>query len=311
MSRLPAWLTALCASTATFAAADAAAELCAAWSEPRAAGALDVSQLPEASGIAVASDGRRLYVLNDGTRPAFYVSALDGSGATRVAVGGFAPRDMEDIAVGPCGTGRCVFIADIGDNSARRDTIQIAVIDELAGFGATVDARRVVVARYPGGPRDAEAFAVDPAGNFWILSKARFGRSTPAVVYRLPAAAVSAGREVEFEQVGEIPTASLSAIGAATRRVATAMDFSPDGRRLAVLTYDVAYEIAVDSAESLTAPPLPAAGAWQAGVTHREIPIAPLIQAESIAYADGGRTLLYTTESIAGSAAPIFSQTCR
>lgn len=287
-------------------AGNAAAELCAAWSEPEAIGALDVSVLPEASGIAVSTDGQRLYLINDGTIPAFHVSALDGSGTHSVRIDGFAPRDMEDIAVGPCGTGRCLFIADIGDNNARRDSVQIAVIDELANFAAGIRPRRVVVARYPGGARDAEAVAVDPSGDLWIASKAAFGRSAPAEIYRLRAALLAAEGEPEFELFGRIPVPALSAVGNARRRTVTAMDFAPDGHRLALLTYDVAIEIALDPAG-----PLPADGDWQPGLSHRDIPIAPLIQAESIAYADGGKSLLYTTESIAGSAAPIFRQTCR
>jgi len=80
-------------------------------------------------------------------------------------------------------------------------------------------------------------------------------------------AAFAADGEPEFERRGEIPVADLSGIGNARRRTVTAMDFAPDGRRLALLTYDVALELVFDAAN-----PLPAAGDWSAGRTHRGTP---------------------------------------
>ena len=51
--------------------------------------------------------------------------------------------------------------------------------------------------------------------------------------------------------------------------------------------------------------------AWHEGGNFRTITLAPLIQTEAVAYADNGRAIVYTTESVMGSPAPIFRQTCR
>jgi hypothetical protein len=70
------------------------------------------------------------------------------------------------------------------------------------------------------------------------------------------------------------------------------------------ITYDVALEFVFAPGGELPA-------RWVEGESFRVITPAPLIQLESIAYTDGGRSIVYTTESVQGSPAPIFRQTCR
>jgi len=266
-------------------------------------GALDIANLPEASGIEIPADGSRLYVMNDGTAPVFDFMKLDGSAAQRVRVTDFRPLDVEDLALGPCGPEQCLFLGDIGDNAMRRDTVQIALVIERKDFPAEVAPLDVIRARYPDGPRDAEAMAVDANGDLWIVTKTPFRQPAPAEIYRLRATALAADGVQTLELQGKIPTTDLGR-GADSRRVATGMDIAPDGRRFAFITYDVALEFAFAPGDALPA-------SWIEGESFRLITPAPLIQLESIAYADGGRTIVYTTESVQGSPAPIFRQTCR
>jgi hypothetical protein len=291
----------LCLATAV-----AEADLCAEWSEPESLGEIDVGLMPEASGMAVATGGRHLYLINDGRKPRFFVTAIDGSDPVAVDVTGFRPLDMEDLALGRCETGRCLYLADIGDNARRRQAVQIAVVAESASFGASVPALRVIAARYPDGAHDAEAIAVLPSGDLWLMTKSPLWRGEPSTVFRLTAAQLSAGGEQVFEPIGKLRVADLGAKGNRLRRVVTAMDVSPDGRRLAVLTYEFALELAIGDGLSF-----PAEDAWREGENYRLVATAPLVQGESIAFADDGRSLLYTTESIVGSAAPIMRQVCR
>jgi hypothetical protein len=277
--------------------------LCPSWSDPERLGMLDVSVLPEASAVEIPDDGSRLYVMNDGTDPIFDVMHLDGTAGKRVRVTGFRPLDLEDIALGPCGNGQCVFLGDIGDNATRRDTVQIAIIAQRDDYPAEVAPLRIVRARYPDGPLDAEAMAVDANGDLWIVTKTAFRQAAPARVFRLSASALVADAVQTLEFRGEIPTTDLGA-GASSRRVATGMDIAPDGRRFVLMTYDVAIELAFAPGD-----PLPAE--WIERKHFRTIALAPLIQTESIAYADGGRAIVYTTESVQGTPAPIFSQACR
>lgn len=277
--------------------------LCPAWSVPQMLGTLDIAVLNEASGIEIPADGSRLYVMNDGTDPIFDVLLPDGTGGRRVRVTGFRPLDLEDIAVGPCGAEQCVFLGDIGDNATRRDSVQIAIVAERDDYPADVAPLRIVRARYPDGPRDAEAMAVDASGDVWIATKTPFRQPAPAEIYRLSAAALAADGMQTLEPRGKIPTTDLGR-GAGSRRVATGMDIAPDGRRFIVMTYDVAIEFAFAPGDSVPA-------AWHEGGNFRTITLAPLIQTEAVAYADNGRTIVYTTESVQGSPAPIFRQTCR
>lgn len=277
-------------------------DLCPSWSEPQMLGTLDIAVLPEASGIEIPTDGSRLYVMNDGTTPVFDVMQLDGSAAKRVRVTGFRPLDLEELALGRCGAEQCLYLGDIGDNATRRDTVQLALIVEREVYPAEVEALRIVRARYPDGPRDAEAMAVDANGDLWIVTKTPYMQPAPAEIYRLNAAAIAGTGVQTLEPRGAIATTDLGA-GASSRRVATGMDIAPDGRRFVIITYDVALEFAFAPGDKLPE-------SWREGESFRVIEPAPLIQLESIAYADGGRAIVYTTESVRGTPAPIFRQTC-
>lgn len=285
-------------------AADAGS-LCANWSEPVAVGALDIAKTPEASGIAVSRTYSRLYHLNDGNEPAFYVTNMNGGAMRKVNVTGFQPIDMEDMALGRCGERDCLYLADTGDNAAWRDSVRIAILEEVERFEDWVVPLRVLNARYPDGPHDAEAIAIHPSGDLFVVTKMRVGREGPARLFRLSAAQLEAGGEQTFDALGEIPVPALTGIGPGRRRTVTAMDIAPGGDRFILLTYDSAIEIALDLND-----PLPKPDELVEGRTHRALPIAQLIQAEAIAYGQDGRSIFYTTESVRGSAVPLMRQAC-
>jgi hypothetical protein len=294
---------ALCALQAPLAGA---AALCSRWSEPAKVGELDVTAIMEASGVAVSQLAARLYHINDGEAAQFFVTDPQGSALQAVRIAGFMPRDQEDIALGPCGDHNCLIAADVGDNAERRESVQIALIREATTFGATVTPEKVITVRYPDGPHDAEGVAVHPAsGDLLLATKIRFNQQRPSQLFRLSAAQLAAGGEQIFEAVGTIPVAALSeSLGANPRRVITAMDLSPDGTRLLLLTYDAFIEIALGSNATLPE-------SWKEGQTHRAFAIAPLLQAEAVAYDRDGQSILYSTESIRGSAAPLMKQICQ
>lgn len=298
---LGAWL----AATANGAAAPPG--LCTRWAAPEVLGQLDTGLLPEASGIDIATGGDRLYHNNDGTGPDFLVTGRNGENPRRINVEGFDAVDVEDLTVGPCGERTCLFLADVGDNGARRQRVQIAVVEEQPEFAASVKPRAVVTAAFPDGPHNAEAIAAHPSGDLFLVTKAGsgVGRPGPAKVYRLSAAQLAAGGVQTFELRGEIPVPALIDRGIAARQVVTAMDIAPDGRRLLLLTYDFLLEVAIDLAA-----PLPSGAAWGEAGSHRVAPIATLVQAEAIAYDQDGRSVLYSSESVLGSPAPVMRQRC-
>jgi hypothetical protein len=285
------------------ASASAAESACTLWSEPVKAGELPIATIMEASGMAVASTGDRLYHINDGNAPVFHVTDLQGGALQSVRISNFTPLDIEDLGLGPCGTATCLFVADIGDNAARRQTVQIALARESATFAAELVPERVVTARYPDGPHDAEAIAIHPSGDLLLVTKARTGFGGPAQLFRLRAAQLVAGGEQAFEPLGTIPMPALTNQGMIPLRVVTAMDIAPDGQRFVLLTYDMGFEFAFDPVK-----PLPAT--FVEGQTHRAFTIAALVQPEAIAYERAGRSVVYSTESVRGSVAPLMRQRC-
>lgn len=286
-------------------AAVAAQATCSRWSEPAKVGDLDIRMIMEASGIAVSRQAQRLFHINDGDRAEFHITNVDGGATQTIKVNGFVPQDIEDISLGRCGSNTCLFLADIGDNAVRRESVQIALVREIRSFGAAVTPEKVITARYPDGPHDAEAIAVHASGDLFLATKLRIGQQGPSQLFRLSAAQISAGGEQVFEGMGSIPIPTLSeTLGQSLRRIVTAMDFAPDGRRLLLLTYDAAIELAWPDP-----PPLPET--WTEGVTHRAFAISPLLQAEAIAYDRDGASILYSTESLRGTPAPLMKQLCQ
>lgn len=309
-ARFRAPLIALGLAASAAPAAPAAADgLCQDWSEPQAVALLDTDMIGEESGLEISARfAGRLYQNNDsGDGPYFYVTDLAGGATRRVTISGFRPRDVEDIALGPCGQETCIVLADIGDNERRRRRVQIVLVAE-ADFGEEAAPRAIVSASYPDGPHNAEAAAMHPDGDLYVLTKSGEERraTRPAGLYRLTAAQLEAGGEQSFEHVAEIDLPAMTGGEDHYGRVATAMDISADGSRVLVLTYRSMVEIAADLSRLSADDP----AGWARDRDYRVTPIATLPQAEAIAYSADGRAVLYGTESVARAPAPLILQTC-
>lgn len=201
-------------------------EVCTAAGAPRP---LD-DGIHESSGVAVsrAHDGI-FWTHNDSGDPLLY--AVDSAGRTvgRVRVTGARVEDWEDVALAPCpSVGDCLYVADIGDNDARRPSVTIYRIPEPAP-GATESApARAIRLRYPDGPHDAEAmFVLD--GAIHVVTK---GESGPIVLYRAPR---SAQGEAAMEQVRVLSSEKAKRSG----RI-TSADASADGRWVVLRTLESA-----------------------------------------------------------------------
>jgi len=188
--------------------------------------------LHESSGLAAS---RRhpgvLWTHNDsGGEPAVY--ALDESGHLlgTVLVTGARNLDWEDIALGPCASGDCLYIGDIGDDDAARASIALYQVPEPApGNAQTAPAERFTLT-YPDGPRDAEALFVLPDTSVYLVSK---GRKGPVAVYRVPAG-MATGATGRLARIQE-----LSPNGSERGGLVTGADATPDGRWVAIRTYEV------------------------------------------------------------------------
>jgi len=131
----------------------------------------------ESSGLAVV--GGLVVTVNDSGDEA-RVFAVDPATGDTVGVTrwGAEPTDIEALAPGEAGT---VWVGDIGDNTAGRETITVTRVPVGSG-DRTVEATAYEL-RYPGGASDAEALLAHPeTGRLYVVTKGVFG----AVVHAAP-----------------------------------------------------------------------------------------------------------------------------
>lgn len=212
-----------------------------------------------------------LWTVNDsGGDGLLYAIGDDGSTLATVRLTGIQARDWESLAVADLGAGPELWVADIGDNRGSRDQgVLVHRLAEPAELADTeVEVRASYRLRYPDAPVDAEAIAVDAAGQrLLVVTKALFG----AVAYAAPLPLDPAG-PTTLEQVGVAPT------------LVTGAAALPDGS-VALVTYASVY---VGTPEAGWGDPAP---------------IPPLEQAESLAAGSGGQFLYVGSE---GEGAPIW-----
>lgn len=182
-------------------------------------------RLTEASGLA-ASRVRpgTFYTHNDGGHPPdLFAFNQQGNvvGVWRVADA--ENVDWEDMAVQEIGGKSRVYLADIGDNTGRRTSVQVYQVEEPTGRSELKAVRYDL--RYPDGAHNAEAFFVDPSGRFWIVTKAK------------ERAGVYVGEPVQDSVAVLRKIADLELEGPKDARLVTGAAISPDGKKVVVRTY--------------------------------------------------------------------------
>ncbi|HYJ80049.1 MAG TPA: hypothetical protein VEW03_10630 [Longimicrobiaceae bacterium] len=184
------------------------------------------AQVHEASGVAVSrSTPGVVWVHNDSGEPQLLAVAADGASRGLVRVTGAAVEDWEDVASGPCAAGSCLYVADIGDNQARRQRITVYRVPEPAPGATTSAAAEALHATYPDGPQDAEALFVTQDGGVFVVTK---GETGPIALYRFPQP-LTPGAVARLERVVELGPADPRRAGRVTGAAA-----SPDGRWVAL-----------------------------------------------------------------------------
>lgn len=188
-----------------------------------------VSDLPEGSGVAASRRTQGIFWAHNDSDGAVLL-ALDQHGAlrARVRVTGAAVDDWEDIAVGACPQGSCIYIGDIGDNDGERRHITIYRTAEPLPTDAQTARVETLHATYPEGPQDAESLFVTPEGHIFIVTK---GDPGAVALYRLRPQ-VENGQTAQLERVGS----PWMGQNIDDQNRPTAADMSPDGRWIAVRT---------------------------------------------------------------------------
>lgn len=207
--------------------------------------------LAESSGVAASRAYPGVYWTHNDSGSEPVIFAIDSTGAilARVRVEGATNVDWEDVALGPCPAGDCLYVADTGDNQERRDHAVIYRIPEPAPRdGRSAPAERFPF-RFPDRPQDAEALFIlpDPEPTAYIVTK---GRAGPVTVYRYPPP-FDPDRIVELEPVQTFDPGPMP-LG----RQVTGADATPDGRWVAIRSYDSLrfHPVDVSMAEPLLEP---------------------------------------------------------
>ena len=212
----------------------ALASPCPADAAPAAQGTVTAERLDEISGVAPGTAGG-LWVIEDSGNPAV-LTELDPTGAAlrTVAVVGAENVDWEDVVAGPCPAGRCLYVADFGDNRQKRKTVRILRVAEPAA-GATEATPEVLAYRYAGGPQNAEALTVDGGGRIRVYTKRSDGVTR---VYAVDPA-FGATKPVVAREIGTLRVDTDGRGGPASR--ATSAALSPAGDWLLLRTYEAVW----------------------------------------------------------------------
>ena len=277
--------------------ADAAIQACRAYGAPVATATVTTPELPEASGIAAsAAHPGVFFTHNDsGDTARFFAIDLAGTLLATFNMRNAQPAiDIEDIDLGPCEGGRCVFVGDIGDNKESRAGYVVYRVREPAVTAGKVQGASDVTVdalpfTYPDGSHNAETLLVHPlTGAVYVLTKESAHASR---LYRFPA--LTPGISVVLTKVGEFnPPDPFD-------HLITAGQLHPSGTRLLLRTYNGVYELrgeVGDAPETLLTRTLV------------RLPVPSEVQGEAISYLGDG--LGYATIS-EGNSPTLYTVPCR
>ena len=226
--------------------------------EARVTGRFADPRLDESSGVAASRRSPGILWTHNDSGDGPYLYATDTTGAARgsFAVTGARNVDWEDIALGPCGDGSCVYLADTGDNRERRPFVTLYRIPEPdlpthhpLRTRATAAAEAITV-RYPDAPRDVEAMWVAANQDVHLVTKS----ATPVRHYRVPGSAWASRARATAELLEQLPIR----VRARPERV-TGAAVSPNGKTVAVRTYAAVYFFRADDNGRLDLPAEPVA----------------------------------------------------
>lgn len=174
----------------------------------------------EASGIADSKKNPgHLWAQEDGGNPTkLYLLKHDGAVQKEIFLNGVTNRDWEDMVL----VENDIYIGEIGDNNGVYSECLIYKFPEPAMSVDTVYNLEAIRFRYADGPRDAEAFLVDPSDkSIYILTK----RDNPSRIYKLTPPFSNTSMHIA-EPVGQ-----LSATGVVSAAL------SPDRKEIIVKNY--------------------------------------------------------------------------
>lgn len=273
-----------------------------AFTGPHPAGTLEAPPRNEASGLAASRrDAEILWIHDDSGGPA-QLYAVDTTGRLRATleIDGAKNNDWEEISAVELDGKSWLVIGDIGDNDAKRKRVSLHFVEEPAlardrrSTALTAKPAATLRLTFADGPRDCEAFAIDPHERaVYLLSK----RDATPRLYRaeIPSAPLSKTTDIVATFVLEVPQVARIAAGGGLifgllekgRARPCGMDFTADGTAAVVVTYTnvAVFPRATGEtwAEAFARPPI-------------HLPAHALPQAEAICFSRDGRTIYVASE---------------
>lgn len=330
--------------------ANITAEVCSSFSEGET-----IATFPriinESSGLAYSKIfEERFYHVNDsGSDSVFYYTDGFDFAATlqEIYVDGVDFDDAEDLALGRCdglGEESCLFIADIGDNSAERDNIQIYIVPEQLTYNKDstvaddnnsngffkkifrkwgkrrkskasnqnrVSPLKVLNLYYPDGKgRNSESFAVHPNGDLVLFTKESIEeRDGPLEIYTVTYDAwidAEDSEKIYFTKVGEIDFRIILPNSSGDDKLLTGMDISSDGDKFLLLSYGRVFEFNFDLSFDI----LPHSTELVLGDDFQIYELPVLNQQEAITYGPDDHTIYYSTEKTSREKAIVHKSVC-
>lgn len=260
---------------------------CQSWGPAQNAGLLGDPELVELSGLAASwAHPGVMWAHNDsGDTARFFALAEDGAARGRFGLPGVAAKDIEDVAVGPCPQGACVYLADFGDNlTVRDDTTVYRVaeppLDADAGLSLVPVSFERFDFAYPSGlHHNAETLVVHPVtGDVYVLTK--HGAGVKSRVYRFPRP-LNAAAKVTLEFVAELP------VPASGDLPLSGGDLSPCGNALLLRLYNRVVELKLAAGQ-------PFESIFTQAPRSLPTPIEP--QGEAVAWRRDGRAFFTASE---------------
>jgi hypothetical protein len=265
------------------------------------------AKLAEVSGVAASHrHDDVLWMVNDGGNDArLYAVSRRGAKLATWRVAGAENTDWEDLASFRMDGRDWLLVADTGDNGGLRRTLQLHVFAEPSRIAdGVLRPAWTIVFRWPDGPRDCEAVAVDAArGEALLVSKKR----EPPELFSVPLRPRRGGGTVVARPLGKVagvPQGDTDEVAAnpelaRIRSQVTAADIAPDRHALALLPYGDVLIYTRRGRED-----------WAAALSRRPrvhaLPLLP--QAEALAWSADGSGLYATGEF---SPAPLLYQNPR
>lgn len=216
------------------------------YDSPKVNGKIKSPDIEESSGIAASRCQNNVLWTHNDSDDGPFIFALNDSGESLGTwkVTGAQNIDWEDIATYKNKSGKCfIYIGEIGDNKLKRIEHAVYWIAEpiISQSNSTssrknpieTEPARIVRFIYPDFNQDAETLMVHPGtGDIYIVTKRITG---PAGVYRLRTESVVSD-PLKPEKVADL------SVPAIPNGFLTGGDISPDGRRVIICDYTLAYE---------------------------------------------------------------------